>query len=209
MERAKRDQILAAAIVRFSRDGYENTKWADIAADVGVGATALYHYFDSKQHCLLVILDDAIHEALVRLDRITIAEPDPERTLRLVLEDAFDLTTLGIQSLRVLVAEHGVLSRRDGPATAVQPARQAARARTRQLELAWAALLERAMAAGIAPVCNPRLLARAVLGLYNSIWHWYRPGGEIPLELVAAFYRAKMLGMIGIGPPISEKLRAA
>jgi len=23
----------------------------DIAADVGVGPTALYHYFESKQHC--------------------------------------------------------------------------------------------------------------------------------------------------------------
>ena len=48
----KRDEILAAATERFGRDGYEDTKWADIAADVGVGPTALYHYFESKQHCL-------------------------------------------------------------------------------------------------------------------------------------------------------------
>jgi AcrR family transcriptional regulator len=33
----KRDEILAAATERFGRDGYEDTKWADIAADVGVG----------------------------------------------------------------------------------------------------------------------------------------------------------------------------
>lgn len=70
-ERTKRDEILAAAVARFSRDGYENTKWAEVAADVGVGPTALYHYFDSKQHCLFVILDDAIRDALGRFERIT------------------------------------------------------------------------------------------------------------------------------------------
>src|SRR3954453_10435356 len=58
-EGAKRQQILAAATDRFGRDGYEGTKWADIAADVGVGPTALYHYFESKQHCLYVIIDEA------------------------------------------------------------------------------------------------------------------------------------------------------
>ena len=46
-------------------------------------------------------------------------------------------------------------------------------------------------------------------GLYNSIWHWYRPDGTIPLEVVAAFYRAKLLGVIGAEPPLSEGLRAA
>ena len=45
--RSKRQEVLIAATERFGRDGYEHTKWADIAADIGVGATALYHYFES------------------------------------------------------------------------------------------------------------------------------------------------------------------
>ena len=60
VEGAKRTEILAAATERFGRNGYEDTKWADIASDVGVGPTALYHYFESKQHCLYVIMDQAI-----------------------------------------------------------------------------------------------------------------------------------------------------
>ena len=47
MEGAKRDEIIDAATRRFGRDGYENTRWADIASDVGVSPTALYHYQDS------------------------------------------------------------------------------------------------------------------------------------------------------------------
>ena len=67
----KREEILAAATERFGRDGYEDTKWADIAADVGVGPTALYHYFESKQHCLYVIMDQAIEGFRSRFEELT------------------------------------------------------------------------------------------------------------------------------------------
>jgi TetR/AcrR family transcriptional regulator, cholesterol catabolism regulator len=203
----KRAEILAAATERFGRDGYEDTKWADIARDVGVGPTALYHYFESKQHCLFVILDDAIEDALSRFRAITTAEPDFSRALEQVLADAFDLTPHDVQRLRVLVAEHGLLGLpRSSPRE--DRARQAARARTRELELAWATFLARAMEHGAVPECDPRLLARAVLGLYNSIWGWYRPHGIIALDVVSAFYRARLLEMLGVDPEVST-LRVA
>src|SRR4029453_4762965 len=74
---AKRDEILAAATERFGRDGYEDTKWADIAADVGVGPTALYHYFESKQHCLYVIMDHAIDGFRSRFENLPGDGADP------------------------------------------------------------------------------------------------------------------------------------
>jgi AcrR family transcriptional regulator len=39
----KRAQILEVAVDHFGRYGYEETKWADVAADVGIGSTALIH----------------------------------------------------------------------------------------------------------------------------------------------------------------------
>src|ERR1700752_2504316 len=69
--RSKRDDILASAPEHFGRQGYEDTKWADIAADVGVGSTALYHYFESKQHCLYVIMDEALEGFRVRFEALT------------------------------------------------------------------------------------------------------------------------------------------
>jgi TetR/AcrR family transcriptional regulator, cholesterol catabolism regulator len=207
-EGAKRAEIVAAATERFGRDGYEDTKWADIARDVGVGPTALYHYFESKQHCLFVILDDAIGDALGRFRRVTSGEPDVVQALEAVIADAFDLTPLDVQRLRVLVAEHGLLaSPRRSPRE--ESARQAARARTRELELVWATLLARAMEHGAVPDCDPRLLARAALGLYNSIWQWYRPHGVIGLDVVSAFYRERLLELIGVDPERTPRLRAA
>src|SRR3954468_24682836 len=88
----KRQEILAAATERFGRDGYEHTKWADIAADVGVGPTALYHYFESKQHCLFVLIAEAVDDFRRRFVALTTDVDDPLKALAVVLEDVFDLS---------------------------------------------------------------------------------------------------------------------
>src|SRR3954451_19236764 len=92
--RTKRHDVLKAATDRFGRDGYEHTKWADIAADVGVGAPALYHYFESKQHCLYVIMDEAVEDFHGRFVATTAAERDPLRAIDAVLAGCFDLSDL-------------------------------------------------------------------------------------------------------------------
>src|SRR3954453_12387026 len=155
----KRRQILAAATERFGRDGYEDTKWADIAADVGVGSTALYHYFESKQHCLYLIIDQAIEDFSARLAQATAAHPDdPAAALTAAMEACFDLSDHEVLRNRLLVAEQGLLStRRTSPRE--EEARQAARARARDLEDAWAALLSDAMRRGAIPADDARLLA--------------------------------------------------
>src|SRR6186997_2021731 len=81
VEGAKRAEIVVAATERFGRNGYEDTKWADIASDVGVGPTALYHYFESKQHCLYVIMDQAIEGFRSRFELMTTDAADPLRAL--------------------------------------------------------------------------------------------------------------------------------
>jgi TetR/AcrR family transcriptional regulator, cholesterol catabolism regulator len=206
---AKRNEILAAATERFGRDGYEDTKWADIAADVGVGPTALYHYFESKQHCLYVIMDDAIESFRARFEELTAdADGDPLGALGRVMADTFDVTEHEIQRNRVLVAEQGMLSGRSA-SPREEEARQAARARTRDLEFAWATFLARAMQRGAIPESDPRLMTRAILGLYNSIWHWYRPNGIVALDRVAEFFIERSLAMLGVAPPASAVPRAA
>src|ERR1700759_953151 len=101
--RSKRHEGLAAATERFGADGYEHTKWADIAADVGVGPTALYHYFESKQHCLYVIMDEAISDFHARFVAVTAAAANPQEALVAVLADCFDLGEPDILRNRVLV----------------------------------------------------------------------------------------------------------
>jgi AcrR family transcriptional regulator len=193
----KRQEILAAATDRFGRDGYEHTKWADIAHDVGVGPTALYHYFESKQHCLFEIMDEAIEDFRSSFVAITTEERDPARALAAVMADGFDLSEQQVHRNRVLVAEQGRLAH-PSAARPEEEARQAARARTRDLEFAWASFLASAMRAGAVPQGDARLLTRAVLGLYNSIWHWYRPNGIVGLTRVGDHFTHLTLAMVGV-----------
>jgi AcrR family transcriptional regulator len=205
---AKRDEIVAAATERFGRDGFEDTKWADIAADVGVGPTALYHYFESKQHCLYVIMDQAIEGFRDRFDALTVEAGDPVEAIVAVIEDCFALSESDVQRNRVLVAEQGLLSSRSTSPREEQ-ARQDARARTRELEFAWASFLSRAMHEGAIPAQDPRLLTRAILGLYNSVWHWYRPNGIVALGRIAEFFTDRCLALVGVRPEAVGPTKAA
>ena len=59
------------------------------------------------------------------------------------------------------------------------------------------------------PKNDPRLLTRAILGLYNSIWHWYRPNGIVALNRVAEFFTDRSLALIGVAPEALGRPRAA
>ena len=56
------------------------------------------------------------------------------------------------------------------------------------------------MEQGAIPEGDPRLLTRAILGLYNSIWHWYRPNGAVALHRAAEFYVGRILALMGSAP---------
>lgn len=66
------------------------------------------------------------------------------------------------------------------------------------MEFAWATFLARAMEQGAIPEADPRLLTRAVLGLHNSVWHWYRAGGDLSLAEVGNFFVDRCLAVFGL-----------
>src|SRR5689334_14767433 len=134
--RSKRDAILAAATTYFGRDGYEHSKWADVAKEVGIGSTALYHYFESKLHCLYEIMAEALQDELEKFERITKEHDDFTDGLVAVLNGIFDLTEHEILRNRLLVSEQ-VLVGVHRTSAREEEARQLARARTRDLEFAW------------------------------------------------------------------------
>src|SRR3954453_19839088 len=74
--RSKRAAILETATELFGREGYEHSKWADVAAAVGIGSTALYHYFESKLHCLYEIMAEALEADREKFERVTAEHDD-------------------------------------------------------------------------------------------------------------------------------------
>ena len=202
----KREQILEVATEYFGRNGYPDTKWADVAAAVGIGSTALYHYFESKQHCLFEIVAQALADFEERFNRIVSEHEDWNEALHAVLDDLYDLTEQDILRLRVLVAEQGLASiPRSLPRE--EAARSNARTRMLDLEFAWGTFLARGMEQGLIPENDPKLLCRAVTGLYNSVWHWYHPGGTLELADVRQFFIDRQLAVLGCDRKLADERR--
>ncbi len=206
--RSKRQEILTTAIDHFGRQGYEYTKWADIATDVGLGSTALYHYFESKLHCLFEIHAEALEAERERFDRLTADKGEFGPTLMRVLNGLFDLTEHEVLRNRVLVAEEGLIAvARKSPRE--EEARRLARSQMRDIEFAWATFLTRGMEQGAIPEADPRLLTHALLGLYKSVWHWYRPGGGLSLDHIRDFFVERCMAVAGYADPASMPARPA
>jgi AcrR family transcriptional regulator len=195
--RNKREEIMRVATELFGREGFEDSKWADVAAEVGVGSTALYHYFESKLHCLYSIMAEALETQRREFAELTQGDGDFLEKLTAVLRAGFDLSDQEVQRNRLLVSEQVLVGiHRTSPRE--EEARSLARAATRDLEFDWATFLSRGMAQGMIPDADPRMLTRAVLGLHNSVWHWYRPGGSMPLKEVGDFYVERCLRVLGV-----------
>jgi AcrR family transcriptional regulator len=206
--RSKRADILRVATAIFGRDGFEHSKWADVASEVGIGSTALYHYFESKLHCLYVIMADALEEDLRYVERITSESDDHVTALVTMLRRLYDLDEQEVLRNRVLVSEQFLVGiHRESPRE--EEARQMARARMRDLEFAWATFLARGMEQGVIPEADARLLTRAVLGLHNSVWHWYRPRGPLTLEEVSDFYVRRCLAVLGLPQDVADDVAGA
>jgi hypothetical protein len=145
----------------------------------------------------------AVSDHRERFNRIVSAHSDWNEALVAVLADAYDLTEAEVVRQRLLVSEIGrVGTTRSLPRE--EAARSAARTATRDLEYAWGTFLARGMQQGLIPEGDPRLLTRAVLGLYTSIWHWYRPGGALTLADIGRFYVGKQLSLLGADPALAQ-----
>src|SRR3954468_4030906 len=199
----KKEQILDVAIDYFGRYGYEETKWADVAAAVDIGSTALSHYFQAEPHCLFENMAKTLGDNRGRFDRIVAEHSDWNDALVALLVDSFDISEQQVLRQRVMVAEFGrIATPRSLPRE--EAARASARAQTRDLEFAWGTFLARGMQQGLLPENDARLLTRAVLGLYNSVWHWYRPGGTLELRDVGKFFVSRQLAILGCPPDLAD-----
>jgi AcrR family transcriptional regulator len=193
--RSKRPSIVAAAVDRFGSDGYEHTKWAAIADDVGIGQTALYHYFESKAHCLLTIMRTELTQSLERFQRITSAEEDPAEALRLAVLSAYEGSPRDALQRRIL-QNHVDLLGTPRPSEKEEQERQKSRALVREIEEAWADLIDRGVQSGAFTDRDPQMSARMVLALMVGVWRWYRPGGKYKLDEIGVLTSQAVLRIV-------------
>ena len=78
----KHEAILRAATCVFARNGYFNSKVADIAREAGVADGTVYLYFKSKEEILHSIFDRSMDEAIAEGRGQLASVTDPREKLR-------------------------------------------------------------------------------------------------------------------------------
>ena len=194
--RSKRAVILTAAIEKFGKDGYEHTKWATISDQVGIGQTALYHYFESKAHCLLTIMSLELRRSLENFREVTADVDRADKALEAAIGAAYDVTPREVLQMRILQSHMDLLAT-PRPSEKEEVERQQARALVRDIENEWTALIERGMRTKAFRKRDPHAMATLVLAMVVSVWRWYRPGGPMALDEVRELYTGACLRVLG------------
>ncbi|MFF2940371.1 TetR/AcrR family transcriptional regulator [Streptomyces niveus] len=193
--RSKRAAILTSAVDCFGEAGFEATKWSTVAERVGIGQTALYHYFESKTHCLLTIMRLELERSHERFVEATADVEDPVEALRSAVRAAYVVSPHEVLQMRILQSHMDLLSgsRRSKREEAE---RVAARQLVQVVERDWTNLLVKGMSQGAFPLRDAQLLGAGVLGLIVSVWRWYRPSGPTPLSEISELIENACVRMV-------------
>ena len=179
--RSKRAAILSAAIKSFGKNGYDATKWSTVADQVGIGQPALYHYFESKAHCLLTIMRMELERSHEMFVKATSGETDAMVALRAAVRAAYEVSEHDVLRMRILENNSDLLAVKRQSARE-EAERAAARELVHQIETSWTELIQRGMDDGVFVRRDARTLALSLLGMIVSVWRWYRPRGATPLS---------------------------
>ena len=170
------ETVLRRAIEVFNRQGYDATSMGDLAAELGLTKSAIYHHVPSKSH----LLEQALHEALDNLDAaIETAAADGGATaydrLRRAVHSSVEVLVAHLPAVTLLLRVRGN--------SAVE--REALR-RRRAIDDRLADLVREAVDEGALRDDIPADLASKLLfGMVNSLVEWVRPDGRYDEQQLA------------------------
>jgi AcrR family transcriptional regulator len=171
------ETVIRRATELFNQQGYEGTSMNDLAKELGLTKSALYHHLPSKEHILGLALEEALTELTSAVERARATGTDDtayERVRQLVQE-----------SVKVLVAHQPavtlLLRVRGNSELEV-----AALKRRRWIDDEVAAIVQEAIDEGsLRADVDPALVSRLLFGMVNSLIEWHRPNGDVDAETLA------------------------
>ncbi len=89
----KKDEMLSAALLLFTENGYENVGIQKIVEAVSVKKPTLYYYFGSKQGLLVTLLEQYFDPFLEELAQVAVYSGDMTLTLESVVQTYFRFAT--------------------------------------------------------------------------------------------------------------------
>jgi AcrR family transcriptional regulator len=184
-----RRQILNAAAKLLRRNGYASTSLRDVAAATGMKAGSLYYHFSSKEEIAETVMAEGIDLVRAAVKKALAARPkdaDPLEDIEIAvrahlhaLHESGDYASANIRCFNHVPDE----------------IKQRLRKVRERYNADWRKLINRARAAGrLEPEIDDEALRYGLFGVMNWTLEWLRPGGPLPDQLGAMFFKILFQG---------------
>jgi len=181
------DQVLESATRLFTEKGYEAASVRDLAAELEIRPSSLYHHFPGKQHILFAIC--------MRMQTDFNAQVMPELVANRPPDEA----------VASAVRRHVLFGHRRKGEVLVNirerrslPAEQLAHVNglRREYRDTMARVVELGCGQGLFRVGDPKLAAMTIVDMINGLPQWFSPRDEQDLERMADLYARAALALL-------------
>jgi AcrR family transcriptional regulator len=192
-----RDDIILAAADVLQRKGYEATTMKDIASVVRLTAASLYHHFRNKDHLLLAVLEAGLNHVISQMEPIVASSlPEDEKLRRMVHTHIVSLTQNTAVGAAMVFEIRSLMdvkpsSVSDSPEdySAYQDfitRRDAFFARRDYFEELYRQVVREGISRGHFRTVDVGIFTKTLLGATNWVGVWYKPGGRLNGDQIAA-----------------------
>ena len=181
-----REHLLDKAAQLFVQRGYANTRIQDIAEEMGLSRSSLYHYFQSKDEVLLALTEEIAAKSVARLEALKANKnlTPSARLHNMITGNVFNKLEGGIR-FRMLDRIEAELP------DDIQAAYS--RARRRVLDLT-VEIIKTGIEAGEFRRVDAKIAAFSILGMTNWTAWWYSPGGDHSPQEIADAMASLVIG---------------
>ena len=168
--------VQRVAVDLFNRQGYDATSVGDVARELGLTKSAIYHHVPGKEHLLQSAVDEALDALNEALDVVCAAEGlDAEQRLRDAVRSSVTVLVAHLPAVTLLLRVHGNT-----------PVEKAALARRRGIDERLADMVREAADDGVLrDDLDPLVISRLLFGMVNSLVEWVRPDVDVDGEALA------------------------
>lgn len=163
------ETVLRRAVDLFNAQGYDATSILDLARELGLTKSAIYHHVPSKEALLSAALDEALDGLTSAIDEAVAGGGGAEQQLRAAVGASVRVLTAHLPAVTLLLRVRGN-----------SDVELAALERRRLLDERLASLVRAAAEEGsIRDDLAPEVITRLLFGMVNSLVEWYSPDGTV------------------------------
>jgi len=180
------DTLTDVALRVFAERGYDGASMDDVARAAGITKASIYHHVAGKEALLDRGLTRALDALFAVLDEPPAIEGRALARLRHITGRVAEITLRMLPELTVLVHVRGS-----------SKSERAALERRRSFDRVVTELIAQAQRDGdVRPELEPRLVARLVFGMSNSVVEWYRSGALTSEAIAGAIVALAFEGIV-------------